>query len=134
MPSPYSPCCARCRPSSISRNASWTNLAHHLKVTLHPVVSYGAGIKDNSTYLAIGLPGYIIPAILMHATFSHRPRTLSRETHHSVNTLSPGVVLEIAVIHPMGIRKAAAIATAKKRNQTGVCRSVVITRMAASSN
>lgn len=30
----------------------------------------------------------------------------------------------------MGIKKAAAIATAKKRNHTGVCRSVVITRMA----
>lgn len=39
-------------------------------------------------------------------------------------------MFEIAVIHPMGIKKAAAIATAKKRNQTGVCRSVVVTRMA----
>lgn len=42
--------------------------------------------------------------------------------------------MEIAVIHPIGIRNAAAIATAKNRNQTGVCRSVVVTRMAAPAN
>jgi hypothetical protein len=72
----------------------------------------------------------MIPAILISFRSAEGKSHSKDRSHHSVKTFRPGVVFEIAVIHPMGIKKAAAIATAKKRNQTGVCRSVVVTRMA----
>jgi hypothetical protein len=55
----------------------------------------------------------------------------ANRSHHSVKTFRPGVVLLIAVIHPIGTRKTAAIATARRRSHTGVCRSVVLIKITA---